>query len=72
MGFLNNKYFFDAYLGYLAQYSTLEFIESVENVYMDKFQNLDNIFYSSLSRSDGIFFRGFGLYFFKFSEKTKL
>lgn len=68
MGFLNNKYFFDAYLSYLAKYTTLEFVENVENVYMDKFEKLDHIFYSSLSRSDGIFFRGFGLYFFKFSE----
>lgn len=68
MGFLNNKYFFDAYQSYLEKFSTLDFIESIENVYMDKFEQLDHIFYSSLSRSDGISFRGFGLYFFKFSE----
>ena len=68
MGFLNNKYFFDAYLGYLAKYSTSDFIASVEDVYMDKFEKLDHKFYASLSRSDGIVFRGFGLYLFKFSE----
>ena len=68
MGFLNNKYFFDAYLGYLTKYSTSEFIASVEDGYMDKYEKLDHIFYASLSRSDGIVFRGLGLYFFKFSE----
>ncbi|MDB0022925.1 CotH kinase family protein [Flavobacteriaceae bacterium] len=68
MGFLNNKYFFDAYLGYLANYSSIEFVQNVEAIYMDKFKKLDQKFYASLSRSDGIMFRGFGLYMFKFSE----
>lgn len=67
-GFLNNKYFFDAYLGYLEKYSTEEFIKNVEDVYMDKFEKLDQKFYASLSRSDGLNYRGFSLYLFKFSE----
>jgi hypothetical protein len=67
-GFLDNEDFFDVYLEYLEKYSRSEFIKNVENVYMDKFEKLDQKFYASLSRSDGIFFRGFGLYFFKFSE----
>ena len=68
MGFLNNKYFFDAYLGYLDKYSSPEFVENVEAIYMDKFKKLDQQFYATLSRSDGIMYRGLSLYMFKFSE----
>ena len=67
-GFLENKYFFDAYLEYLETYSKPDFLEKIKHVYIDKFQKLDHSFYSTFSRSDGVFYRGFGLYFFKFSE----
>ncbi len=67
-GFLGNEDFFNAYLSYLETFSTKEFIKKIENVYMDKFHKIDQKFYASLSRSDGISYRGFGLYFFKFSE----
>ena len=67
-GFLENEVFFEAYLEYLEAYSRAEFIEKVENVYIDEFHKLDQSFYSTLSRSDGVSYRGFGLYFFKFSE----
>lgn len=68
LGFLKNKYFFDAYLEYLDKYSTPEFVENVEAIYMDKFKKIDQKFYATLSRSDGIIYRGFSLYMFKFSE----
>lgn len=68
MGFLNNEYFFDSYLGYLENYSSPEFVENIKTVYEDEFKKLDEKFYASLSRSDGIIYRGFSLYMFKFSE----
>lgn len=67
-GFLGNEYFFNTYLTYLEKFSKKEFVKKIENVYKDKFYKIDQKFYASLSRSDGIFYRGFGLYFFKFSE----
>ena len=67
-GFLNNKYFFDAYLEYLVKYSSVEFVQNVEAIYMEKFKKIDQKFYATLSRSDGIIYRGFSLYMFKFSE----
>lgn len=71
LGFLNNRDFYDAYVGYLQIYSDETFLQHIEARYKQNYEGLDRKFYSSLRRTDGIFFRGFGLYYFKFSEIEK-
>lgn len=68
MAFFENKDFRRYYSKYLEKYSSDEFLEKIERVYNMQFKKLDNEFYSSFSASDGVFFRGAGLYFLNLTE----
>jgi len=68
LAFFQNSTFYNSYMKYLIEYSSETFIYKIHEIYKDSFEQLDNYFYSKLSRSDGIFYPGNNLYIFKFSE----
>ena len=70
--FFLNDTFYKNYINYLEKYNSKKFIDNVEKIYLDNFKQLDNSLYAEFSPSDGISFRGLGLYLFKFSDFSKI
>jgi len=59
----NNKNFINLYLKYLDRYSSDEFRGSIKDIYKDKFQKIDNYFYSKFLPVDRVFYAGFMPYY---------
>ena len=71
LGFLKQNEFLKKYIYYLEIYSNNKFVNKVLNIYENKFEEIDNEFYSRFMPSDNISNKAFSLYLFKFSEIEK-
>ena len=68
LAFFRNSEFREYYTRYLNLYSSKSFRNKIKHLYEVNFKHLDNKFYSNLSATDGIFFRGMGLYFLNLTD----
>ena len=63
-GFLNNEKFVKNYISFLKLYSSKPFVDEILKT-ANNYKGLNEYFYSRLSKSDAIFYKGLGLYYFK-------